>query len=80
MAVIAGQEPHNALQNLFVNNGYCTMQRDELIAKKKGKHRIILSGQERAEADEYGTAESDVEICDQLETVQKSNIEIDAVK
>ena len=41
---------------------------------------MILSGHGWPEADEYSTAESDVEICDQLEIVQKSNIEIDAVK
>ena len=55
-------------------------ERDQLIARKKRKYRMILSGQGRAEADEYSTAESDVEICDQLKTVQKSNIEIDAVQ
>ena len=42
-------------------------ERDELITKKNRKHRIILSGNGREEADEYGTAESHVEICDQLE-------------
>ena len=41
---------------------------------------MILSGHGWPEADEYSTAESDVEICDQLEIVQKSNIEVDAIK
>ena len=41
---------------------------------------MILSGHGWPDADEYSTAESDVEICDQLEIVQNRNIEVDAVK